>query len=258
MQEIILNSIIEVFLFMNLIFIIALISKRNDIVDIAWGLGFVSLAWFNFFMQPDYTSRQLLVTVLITLWGVRLAYYIGSRNAKKKEDFRYAQWRKDWGKYWIIRSYFQIFMLQGFFMLLIASPVIILQGKSSNAFSWIDWTGILIWTIGFIFEAVGDWQMTRFKANPENRGKVITLGLWRYTRHPNYFGEVASWWGIFLILISVAPIWQAIISPLVITILLLKVSGIPMLEAKYKNNLEFQIYAKHTSAFFPWFPKKHI
>lgn len=246
----------EVFVFMSLIFLIALIRKRNDIVDIAWGLGFIVLAWFNFFMQAGYSPRQLLVTILITIWGARLAFYIGGRNAKKKEDFRYAQWRKDWGKYWIIRSYFQIFMLQGFFMLLIASPVFFLHTNQQPRLFWLDMVGLSLWFIGLFFEAVGDAQMSSFKANPENKGKVITTGLWRYTRHPNYFGEVTIWWGIFLIVISATSIWLALISPVTITFLLLKVSGIPMLETKYKDNLEFQKYAQHTSAFFPWFPKR--
>lgn len=257
MQHIILCTIMEVFLYMSLIFVIALLRKRNDIVDIAWGMGFVFISWFNFFIRPEYTPRQLLVTALITIWGVRLAIYIGQRNAKKKEDFRYAQWRKDWGKYWIVRSYFQIFMLQGFFMLLIATPVFFLQSNPQPGFNWLDWAGLSLWVVGFIFEAVGDLQMTCFKENPDNKGKVITTGLWRYTRHPNYFGEVAMWWGIFLIVLSVASGWKAIISPFIITFLLLKVSGIPMLEAKYKDNMEFQNYAKHTSPFFPWFPKKN-
>lgn len=256
MQTIILHSSLVVFIYMSLIFLTALVRKRNDIVDIAWGLGFIVLAWFNFFRQADQTPRQLLVAILITLWGLRLALYIGGRNAKKKEDFRYAQWRKDWGKYWIIRSYFQIFMLQGFFMVLVASPIFFLQTKPQVGLSWLDWIGVGLWTIGFIFEGVGDWQMSRFKEKQENRGKVIISGLWRYTRHPNYFGEVAMWWGIFLIALSVVPIWQALISPLIITFLLLKISGIPMLEAKYKDNVDFQNYAKKTSAFFPWFPKK--
>lgn len=258
MQEIIIYSIIEVFAFMSLIFVIALIRKRNDIVDIAWGLGFIILTWFNFFMQPGYTPRQLLVSILITIWGLRLAIYIGGRNAKKKEDFRYAQWRKDWGKYWVVRSYFQIFMLQGFFMVLIASPVYFIQNQPQPPLAWLDWIGLGLWTVGLFFEAVGDAQMARFKDNPQNKGKIITTGLWSITRHPNYFGEVASWWGIFLIVVSVTPIWLALISPVIITFLLLKVSGIPMLEAKYKSNLDFQEYAKRTSAFIPWFPKSKI
>lgn len=258
MLNIILYSVMVVFVYMNLIFIFALVRKRNDIVDIAWGLGFICLAWINFFMQPGYTPRILLVNALITLWGVRLATYIGGRNAKKTEDFRYVQWRKDWGKYWVVRSYFQVFMLQGFFMLLIASPIFFLQTRPQSGLNWLDGIGFALWIIGFFFQAVGDKQMSNFKEKQENRGKIMTSGLWSYTRHPNYFGEVAMWWGIFFIVVSVAPIWQALISPIIITFLLLKVSGIPMLEAKYKDNPEFQEYAKQTSAFIPWFPKKKI
>ncbi len=256
MFQIILRSVLEVFLFMLFMFVLALIKKDNSIVDIAWGVGFIFLALFNFFIRSGFTPRQLLVTVLIVIWGLRLAIYIFSRNRGKKEDFRYAQWRAEWGKYWVIRSFFQVFMVQGFFMLTIAYPVIILHYDVKEPFNWLDKIGLLIWIIGFYFEAVGDLQKTCFKQKPENRGKLMTTGLWKYTRHPNYFGESAMWWGIFLIMLNVPFGWLAVFSPAAITILLLAVSGIPLLEKKYENNSEFQEYAKRTSVFLPWFPKK--
>jgi steroid 5-alpha reductase family enzyme len=255
MLQILQCTIAEVALYMSLIFVLALIRKRNDIVDIAWGIGFVIIAWFNFFIRPGYTLRQLLVSVLITLWGVRLAVYIGQRNRKKKEDFRYAQWRKDWGKYWVIRSFFQIFMLQGFFMLTIAYPVFFLHQRPQAPLGWLDALGVAVWLVGFYFEAVGDLQMTCFKENPANKGKIMQKGLWKYTRHPNYFGEVTMWWGIFIIMLSVPSGWMAVGSPIVITGLLLGVSGIPLLEKKYKGNAEFEAYARRTSAFIPWPPR---
>jgi len=256
MERIILCSIVEVFLYMNLIFVIALIKKDNGIVDIAWGLGFVLVALFNFFYIPGFTARQMLVTLLILLWGIRLAHYINCRNKNKPEDFRYAAWRKQWGKFWIIRTYFQVFMVQGFFMLVIVSPVFLLHYDNGARLGILEIIGVIIWLIGYLFQAIGDLQMMKFKKNPDNKGKIITSGLWKYTRHPNYFGESLMWWGIFLIVKNAVPGWWAVISPLTITFLLLFVSGIPLLEKKYKDNPEFQVYAKKTSIFIPWRPKK--
>lgn len=256
MLNIILFTVLQVFMFMSILFIIALVVKDNSIVDIGWGLGFIYIFLLNFLLFSDRTPRQIFVTSLIIIWGIRLAFYIYSRNKGKKEDFRYAKWRQDWGDKWIIRSYLQVFMLQGFIMLSIAYPVFILHYDKGGRFTPLDLLGLLIWLVGFFFESIGDLQKTCFKRKNENRGKVMTSGLWRYTRHPNYFGEAAMWWGIFLIVLNVPYGLLAIFSPLIITNLLLFVSGIPLLEKKYADNPEYQEYAKHTSIFFPWFPKK--
>ncbi|MFO7896692.1 MAG: DUF1295 domain-containing protein [Candidatus Cloacimonadales bacterium] len=256
MCNIIICSVIEVFLFFSLLFVIALIKKDNSIVDIAWGVGFILVALFNYIMAADPTPRQLLVTALITIWGLRLAIYIYSRNRGKPEDFRYAQWRKDWGKSWVIQSFFRVFMVQGLFLLTIVYPVFLLHNDNFSGFTWLDKIGLLLWILGFYFQSVGDLQKTCFKIKAENRGKILQSGLWKYTRHPNYFGESTMWWGIFLIVLNVPNGWLAIFSPAIITFLLLFVSGIPLLEKKYENNPEFQDYARRTSPFIPWFPKK--
>jgi steroid 5-alpha reductase family enzyme len=252
----ILYSAICVFLYMSFIFILAWIKKDNSIVDIAWGIGFILVAILTFFLETEFVTRHVLVTVLIFIWGTRLATHIALRNRGRGEDFRYAQWRKEWGKWFFIRSFFQIFMLQGFLLLIIAYPVMLINHSKETGIVFLDILGLVIWLEGFFFEAVGDYQLLRFKRKAENKGKIMTQGLWRYTRHPNYFGETAMWWGIFLIALSVRSGWTAIVSPLLITFLLLKVSGIKMLEKKYVDNKEFEEYAKRTSAFFPWFHKK--
>jgi steroid 5-alpha reductase family enzyme len=190
------------------------------------------------------------------VWGTRLTLHIFFRNRGRGEDFRYAKWRKEWGRRVVPRSFFQIFMLQGVFLVLIALPVVLANGSTGKNLMPLDVAGAAVWLVGFFFESVGDYQLSRFRKNPENRGRIMTGGLWRYTRHPNYFGEAAIWWGIFLIALSVRNGWLGIISPLTITFLLLKVSGIAMLEKKYVGNSEFAAYARRTSAFFPWFPKK--
>ena len=235
---------------------LAWIKKDNSIVDIAWGIGFILVAILTFILQPVCVARHILVTALIIIWGTRLAAHLAIRNKGRDEDFRYAQWRKDWGKWFLIRSFFQVYMLQGFLLLIIAYPVMLINHSEETGIVFLDILGLVIWLVGFFFEAVGDYQLLTFKRKAENKGKIMTQGLWRYTRHPNYFGETAVWWGIFVIALSVKNGWTAIVSPLLITFLLLKVSGVTMLEKKYVGNKEFEEYAKRTRAFFPWLPKR--
>ncbi len=252
----ILYSAAAIFAYMTVIFITALFKKDNSIVDTAWGLGFILVALLAFFLEREFVVRHILVTVLVLIWGTRLAVHIFIRNKGKGEDFRYAQWRREWGKWFLLRSFFQIFMLQGLLLLVIAYPLILTNHSGEGGISFLDLVGVVVWITGFLFEALGDFQLTRFKRDPGNKGKIMSSGLWKYTRHPNYFGEAVMWWGIFLIALSVELGWTSIISPFLITFLLLRVSGVTMLEKKYVGNKEFEAYAKKTSAFFPWFPKK--
>lgn len=256
MSESFLLMAVFVFLYMTVVFCLALKKKDNSIMDIAWGLGYIGVAIFTFFLEEGWTNRHLIVTGLVLIWGMRLAIHIALRNRGKGEDYRYAKWRHDWGSRFVLRSYFQIFMLQGVFLFIIALPIMLVNFSIREDLTVIDFLGIGVWCIGFIFEAVGDYQLKRFKKRPENKGKIITTGLWKYTRHPNYFGEAAMWWGIFLLALSVKNGWIAILSPLLISFLILRVSGVTMLEKKYAGNAEFEAYAKRTNAFFPWFPKK--
>jgi steroid 5-alpha reductase family enzyme len=236
-------------------FFIALIKKRNDVADIAWGLGFVAIAFF-LLLTKQPSMQSVLVYVLIAIWGIRLATHIGLRSKGKPEDFRYKQWREEWGKSFLLRSYLQVYLLQGFFMWIISIPIIVVSIASDQATSTLILAGLIIWLIGFAFEAIGDYQLMVFIKNKKSKFDIMQTGLWKYTRHPNYFGEVLLWWGIFIIVLPLKyGIW-AIISPITISYLLLYVSGIPMLEAKYKNNEQFQAYKKRTSAFFPMLPKK--
>jgi len=240
---------------MSLWFITSLIAKRNDIADIAWGLGFVLMSWTSMFITQNFGAKNILVATLITLWGVRLAYHIYSRNKGKSEDFRYKQWREDWGKYFLIRSYLQVYMLQGFFLFLIILPVLIMNQNNTAPLTLLNFIGIIIWIIGFLFEAIGDAQLSSFIKDKNNKGKLIETGLWKYTRHPNYFGEVTLWWGIWLIATSTINDLPGIIGPITITFLILKVSGIPLLEKKLEKHPDFNDYAKRVSIFFPMPPK---
>jgi len=256
MSIILKESIVLIFSYFSVFFIVALIIKNNSIVDIGWGIGFVLAAWYSMARGGNYTETGVLATVLVTVWGLRLFYHIVKRNWKKPEDFRYAAWRKEWGKWLIPRAFLQIFMLQAFFMAVIAYPVISINATEKAPFSLFGILGALVWAKGFFFEALGDWQLKQFIKNPQNKGRIMKDGLWKYTRHPNYFGEATMWWGIFIIGIGTDSGIAGIISPLTITILLVFVSGVPMLEKKYAENEEFQAYARITSKFIPWFPKR--
>lgn len=248
---------IVLLLFMSLIFCLAMARKDNSIVDIAYGPAFLLASWSAYLAAGSGHARQLLLLSLLTLWGLRLAAHIALRKrGEAGEDFRYQPWRHAWGKSFVWRSFLQIFMLQGAVVLLVALPVLLVIQRPGGPLSLLDLSGSLLWLLGFSFEAVGDWQLLRFKANPANKGRIIQHGLWRYTRHPNYFGETTLWWGIFLIGLGAGHGTVGIISPLLISFLLLKVSGIPLLEAKYAANPEFESYKTRTSVFIPWWPRE--
>lgn len=244
-----------IFIYFLIFFIVAQIIKNNSIVDIGWGMGFVLIAISTFLVNKSYFSRSILVTILVTLWGGRLAYHIISRNWGKPEDFRYAKWREEWGMLLVPRAFLQVFMLQGLLMLIVAFSVIFINSSEATPLGLLDYFGSALWLFGYYFEVVGDRQLKEFLSKPENKGKIMKKGLWRYTRHPNYFGEATMWWGIFLIALSIPRGIITIISPITITVLLLFVSGVPMLEKSMKDNKDFQVYMKETNKFIPWIPK---
>lgn len=240
--------------YMSFWFIVSIIKKRNDVADIAWGLGFVLLAWLSFFLS-GFFIKALLVNGLVTIWGLRLALHIYNRNKNKPEDARYMEWRRTWKNFYV-RSFLQVFMLQGIFLYLISLPVMFINHSVSNNFGILDFVGLIIWGIGFYFESTGDKQLKEFVGNPTNKGKLMDKGLWQYSRHPNYFGEVTQWWGIFIVALSIPGSFFTIIGPLTITILILFVSGIPLLEKKYLGRPDFEEYKKKTSVFIPLPPRK--
>jgi steroid 5-alpha reductase family enzyme len=242
-------------LYASLWFLVALRLRRNDVADVAWGAGFIVLALVGQFAATDVSNRGILALALVALWGLRLSLHIGLRNQGRAEDPRYRKWREEWGAHATVRAYFQLFLLQGFLIVVILIPVTYILAHRSSDLTWLDALGAVVWLVGFVFEAVGDLQLARFKKDPGNRGRVITSGLWKYTRHPNYFGEVTLWWGIWLIACSVPGGWKTVFGPATITALILLVSGIPLLERKYEGNLEFKEYQRRTSAFFPLPPK---
>jgi len=230
--------------------------KRSDVADIAWGLGFIFVAWYACATAPtQLDSLALVVNILVTIWGLRLATHIFLRNKGKTEDKRYIEMRQKWGKWVAVRTYTNVFLAQGALLVLIATPVLLANYSGHHTVSW-QWLGVAIWLVGFFFEALGDWQLSRFIKNPQHKGHLMTSGLWKYTRHPNYFGEVTQWWGIFVLMCTNSMALWGIIGPLTTTILILKVSGVPLLENKMKANPEFSDYAQKTSMFVPLPPKK--
>ena len=247
--------ILKLFAYMSLWFVVSLIKKRNDVADVAWGLGFVLMTWASFLLSGDSGTRGILVGALVSIWGLRLAWHIHVRNKGKAEDYRYLAWRKEWGKWFYLRSYVQVYLLQGTLLFLIVLPVLWINKNAGTDIGLLDLLGVAVWLVGFYFEAVGDAQLARFIKNPVNQGKLMQGGLWAYTRHPNYFGEVTQWWGIWIVALSVPNGWLSIIGPITITFLILKVSGIPMLEKKMEENPEFAEYKRKTSVFLP-LPRK--
>lgn len=277
-----------VLLYFTLWFGVAAWKSRNDLADTAWGPGFLVGALYCAFNRDwnSYWSSQLsphndayrsqtpllsyVILGMVGIWALRLSTYIFFRSQGKPEDFRYQKMRQEWGSSVFWRSYLQVFVLQACVLLLVGLPVwLSLLGAPENAESsrliplrlnYLAWIGVGVWIAGLTFEAVADAQMGAFRRDKTKRSvkssSVMQSGLWKYSRHPNYFGESVLWFGIYLVcLANTAPVWT-IIGPLTLTFLLVRVSGIPLLEKKYKGNAEFETYQKRTSSFIPWFTKK--
>ncbi len=241
--------------FFILVFIIGQITKDNSIVDIAWGSGFVLSAVFNYLLGPYHNFRGLIIMICISVWGLRLTYHIAKRNLGKPEDYRYINMRKKWGtKFVLWKAFINVYLIQMLIQYVVTLPVVY-GNQSKQEFQWFNWIGIGLWGIGFFFESFGDYQLKQFKKNPQNKGKLMDQGLWSLTRHPNYFGDSAMWFGIFILAIdSVAGLW-IIVGPALMTYFLVFVSGVKLLEKKYEGRQDFEAYKKRTSAFIPWFPK---
>jgi steroid 5-alpha reductase family enzyme len=240
--------------------IFSVLRKNVTIVDSLWGLGFVLVAGVTFWTGNGFTGRSLLILVLTAAWGLRLAGYLTWRNWGQAEDHRYGQWRKKIGRHFWIVSLFKVFWLQALFLWVIS---LVLQksqlSHEPSHFTALDILGTIVWAIGFVFEWIGDWQLARFKADPKNRGKVMDRGLWAWSRHPNYFGEFLIWWGFFLVALTTPGGWWTMVSPVIISIVLLKMTGVPLTEAALRARRPgYAEYIKNTSPFFPRPPKKKV
>ena len=226
-----------------------------SIVDVFWGFGFVVIAGTTFLLSGDANPRKALIVAIAALWGLRLTAYLASRKFGAPEDHRYRAMREKIGPRFGIVSLAIVFGLQGAIMNIVALPLMTGQLDGCPLY-WLDAVGFAVWAVGFTFEAVGDLQLARFKSDPSNDGKVLDRGLWRYTRHPNYFGNFMIWWGIFLVSWGDGQAWWTIISPLLMSFLLLRVSGVTLLESSLRERKAgYAEYVARTSVFFPWPPR---
>jgi steroid 5-alpha reductase family enzyme len=239
------------------VWLLSLVKKDASIVDTFWGLGFVLIAAVSCAIGEGYEMRRILITALVAVWGLRLAGHIFFRNKGKGEDFRYRAMRARHGKRFPVVSLYSVFAVQGLLMWVISLPLQI--GETSRVparLTSLDWAGAIAWLIGFAFESIGDLQLAWFKGESKNKGKVMDQGLWRYTRHPNYFGDALLWWGFFLMALSTPSAGWTAISPLIMTGVLMKVSGVALLEKTLmKTKPEYSDYVRRTNAFFPWLPR---
>ena len=258
------------------LFVLWLLSvARQDasIIDPFWGTGFVLVAWTAFVLNPptdilplwsgDFvtfgSSRSLLLAVLTTIWGVRLSLFLLCRNWGHGEDRRYQAMRAQHGqRFWWV-SLISVYLLQGVILWFVSFPIqAALAAATDSPLNWLDAIGGALWATGVFFETVGDWQLARFKADPANAGRVMDRGLWRLTRHPNYFGDFCVWWGMYLIA-TAGGAWWTVLSPLLMSVLLLKVSGVTLLEKTITDRRpEYAAYQARTNAFFPGPPSRPV
>ncbi len=237
--------------------LVSVATKNASIVDIVWGLGFVCVAWAVRLRVDGLPARQNLLVAMATVWGLRLAGYLLWRNHGKGEDYRYRAMRKRWGPRFPLVSLGTVFGLQGVLMFVVSLPVQLGQTRATPGLGVLAWVGVAVWLTGLFFEVVGDAQLARFKQHPANAGVVMDKGLWRYTRHPNYFGDACGWWGIALVAAETAPGRWGLLGALVMTILLRRVSGVTLLERSLvKRRAGYVEYVARTSPFVPRPPKR--
>ncbi len=240
--------------------LVSLVLRNASIVDITWGLGFVVVAWVSALRADAASGAASVMVAMVTVWGLRLGVYLFWRNHGNGEDYRYVAMRRRWGKrFWLI-SLATVFVLQGALMWIVSLPVQVAHvgDARDGALAGVALViGLALYAIGLLFEVVGDAQLARFKADPTNEGKVMRSGLWRYTRHPNYFGDACVWWGVGIVAQAVTGTWWALLGPLVMNILLLRVSGVALLERSLrKRKPDYAEYVRTTSAFVPRPPRQ--
>lgn len=236
---------------MVLLWLLSLWLRDSSIVDIAWGPLFVLVAAIGAVLGVGWPGRQLLLLGVVGLWGLRLGWHIYRRNRGKGEDPRYARWRDRHGRRWAWVSLFKVFLLQGALLWLISLPIQLTMGATgARRFTVWDALGELIWAAGFLMEAISDAQLAAFKADPQKSG-ILDEGLWRFSRHPNYFGEAVLWWGIWLPALAVPLGWTTVVSPVVITLLLRYVSGVPLTERMMEGRPGWDEYVRRVPVFVP-------
>ena len=251
------NAALAIAVVMVSTWLLSVALKNASIVDIVWGAGFVVVTWVMQLTIEGDSSRQWLITSTVSIWGLRLSGYLARRNIGHGEDWRYVAMRKRHGRRFPLVSLVTVFALQGVVMFLVSLPVQLGHADRSPSVGPVAVMGLLVWFLGIVFEAVGDMQLRRFKKDPSNAGLVMDRGLWSLTRHPNYFGDSCVWWGIGIVAAEAGTAAWGLIGPVVMTLFLTKVSGVPMLERSLaKRKPGYADYMARTSGFFPRPPKK--
>jgi steroid 5-alpha reductase family enzyme len=258
--ELLLTNLAVIACTMVVLWLISIPIRNASIVDVFWGPAFAIVAMVGWWLGDGDTGRRTLLAVLTGVWGLRLGAYLALRNLGHGEDPRYARWRRrieDAGGNFTLRSLAMVFGLQGLLVIVVSLPVqagqLAVTGEPPGLLAL---AGTVLWLVGFLFEAIGDWQLRRFRADPANRGKLLETGLWRYTRHPNYFGNSCLWWGLWLIACDAPGLWWTAIGPALMTVLLLKVSGVALLEQSLRESKpQYADYVRRTSSFVPWPPR---
>jgi steroid 5-alpha reductase family enzyme len=251
------TAAVTIVVVMLITWVVSVAIRNASIVDITWGFGFVCVAWaVRLTVDDGLPARQWLLVGMTTLWGLRLAGYLFWRNHGAGEDYRYRAMRKRYGdRFWLV-SLGTVFLFQGLMMFVVSLPVQLGQVDDSPDLGVIAGIGVVVWLVGLAFEVTGDAQLARFKADPANAGTVMDRGLWRYTRHPNYFGDACVWWGIGLVAAETGSAAWTLVGPLLMTVLLRRVSGVTLLEKSLvKRRAGYVEYVARTSPFFPRKPR---
>lgn len=246
-------------IFITAVFFIARRMHRYDVIDAAWGPTFIVITLTSLILSSssllEFTPATI-VTLLVIIWGGRLSWHIARRIATStQEDPRYVELRKSWRGNIALYMFLRVYLLQALLALTISIPVVYLHFSESKEWSVFALIGVIVWLVGFLFEAVADAQLKEFIGEVKNRGNIMQQGLWKYSRHPNYFGELTQWWGIFIVVLGVPFGWVGVIGPMMITFLILFVSGIPLSESRFKERTGWKEYKKRTSIFLPLPPK---
>ncbi len=248
--------IISVLIFVNIFFLLAVVRKNFSIIDIGWGLGFILIASVSF-LKFAPTMKNAVMLMVVLAWGTRLALYIFLRSRGKPEDHRYAKFREEWRPHPNLHAYFKVFIFQGILMMIVTLPVSVGMSLEKIHMSALNIFGAIVWMTGFTLEIISDNYLNWWKTLPTNKGKICTSGPWTLCRFPNYFGEVLSWYGVYLIAFE-PSIWWTIVGPMTINFMIVKVTGVPLLEAHYKNRPEYAQYASQVPRFIPFFGKRHL
>ncbi len=267
------TAALSLIIYLIIAFIVGTIKKNNGVMDIFYGPGYFVVSFTalitNLILTGTTSLQKIVVTILVLIWAIRLASYVYIRNHGKPEDYRYVAMRERWKTNIVLKSLLRIYLFQGLvifivdipsWFVIISEPPSVVEGSFATGAEYfyiiLLLLGTFIWVVGFLFETIGDWSLYHFLQNPENKGRVMDKGVWKYTQHPNYFGEVTQWWGLYAIAIGVPFGFITFFGPAYITFMIIKVSGVRLLDKRFEGNNEYTAYKRRTPKFFPWLPKK--